>query len=51
MLLEELTDEEVEIAGFVHDPVAMTECLFPPKCDNLKSLKNYSLWVLMSVFG
>jgi len=41
MLLEELTEEEVELAGLIHDPVVMAECLFPYKCNNLESLKNY----------
>ena len=42
MLLEELTQEELEIAEMVHDPVAMVECLFSPKLDNPDSLRKYS---------
>ena len=42
MILEKLKEEEVDFVGYIHDPVIMTEVLFPPRADNFDSLTEYS---------
>ena len=41
MLIQKLTNEELEIIGFLHHPRIAAECLFPAKAENFESLKNY----------
>jgi len=41
MILEKLSAKEAEFIGYIHDPVLMTEVLFPPKADNFDSLAEY----------
>lgn len=42
MFLEKLSHKEIELMGFIRDPVFFSECLFTKKLGNHESLKNYS---------
>lgn len=41
MLIKKLTEEEQELAQYIHDPVLLSSALFTAKVENLESLKSF----------
>ncbi len=41
MLIENITQEELELANSIYDPITLLECLFSKKIDNFDSLQKY----------
>ena len=42
MLLEKINKEEIELAGYLHDPKFFSEVLFDKEINNLDSIQNFS---------